>query len=88
MNTTCNHTLRSTVDVLTHFFDVLQPCLLDKVVSLIAWAIRRGNEQLARTGTECLQIVVMSNGAKFTEASWTTVTSIIKQLFTDTAPQV
>ena len=87
MNTTCNHALRSVVDVVTMYFDVLQDVLLKETFDLLKWCIHKSNEQLARTGTECLHIIVMSNGTKFTDASWQLACELITGLFDTTAPK-
>ena len=73
--------------MLSRYFSVLQPCLLKKVVSILQWAIKQNNEQLARTGTECLQIVVMNNGSQFTQDSWNVISAALRDLFVTTSPQ-
>lgn len=86
LNTTCNHALRSIVDVVSQYFDELQDVLLGDVFDLLHWCIHKNNEQLARTGTECLHILVMNNGVKFTDASWKLAIASIKNFFDSTAP--
>jgi hypothetical protein len=120
MNTTCNHALRSIVDVVTEHFGVLQDVILADLFGLLQWCVHRDNEILARcgeldwekiigfflfffffaqpqkfiflfglrTGTECLHILVMNNGAKFTDKSWELFCTTVKSLFASTAPQV
>lgn len=87
MNTTCNHALRSIVDVVTMYFVVLQDVLLKETFDLLKWCIHKSNEQLARTGTECLHILVMSNGTKFTDESWQLACDLVTSLFDTTAPK-
>jgi hypothetical protein len=86
MSTTCTHALRSIVDVVSQYFDVLQGCVLKDLLSLLTWSITRENEQLARTGTECLHILVMNNGFAFTDESWQLACDCLQQLFTATEP--
>eukprot|EP00053_Salpingoeca_punica_P019678 m.200806 g.200806 ORF g.200806 m.200806 type:complete len:1530 (-) comp17699_c1_seq2:138-4727(-) len=86
MNTTCNHALRSVIDVISQFFQVLQNDLLEDVFQLLEWCIHRDNEQLARSGTECLLILVMNNGGNFTDNSWQMLCNTIQRLFVSTAP--
>jgi len=87
MNTTCNHALRSIVDVVTMYFVVLQDVLLKETFDLLKWCIHKSNEQLARTGTECLHILVMSNGTKFSDESWQLACDLVTSLFDTTAPK-
>eukprot|EP00054_Salpingoeca_dolichothecata_P019245 m.119519 g.119519 ORF g.119519 m.119519 type:complete len:1767 (+) comp23182_c0_seq1:115-5415(+) len=87
MNTTCNHALRSVVDVISQYFDTLQDVLLKDMFNLLSWCIKRNNEQLARAGTECLHILVMNNGFKFTDDSWQVAIGCITDLFEQTCPQ-
>lgn len=87
MNTTCNHALRSIVDVVSHFFDNLQDVLLEDTFDLLQWCIHKDNEQLARTATECLHILVMNNGLRFTDSSWELTCNFIKNFFETTAPK-
>jgi brefeldin A-inhibited guanine nucleotide-exchange protein len=87
MNTTCNHALRSIVDVVSVFFDKLQDVLLKDTFALLEWCIHRDNEQLARTATECLHILVMNNGVKFSDGSWEITVNFIRKFFDTTAPK-
>ncbi|EDQ86494.1 uncharacterized protein MONBRDRAFT_33770 [Monosiga brevicollis MX1] len=86
MSTTCTHALRSIVDVVSQFFDTLQECVLPDLLKLLEWSILQESEQLARTGAECLHILVMSNGFNFTDASWSAICDCLKSLFTNTKP--
>lgn len=69
MTTTCNHALYAIVDVFTQYFDVLGPLLLGELYSQLHWCVQQDNEQLARSGTNCLENLVNSNGHKFDEVS-------------------
>eukprot|EP00730_Choanoeca_flexa_P014367 TRINITY_DN6260_c0_g1_i1.p1 TRINITY_DN6260_c0_g1~~TRINITY_DN6260_c0_g1_i1.p1 ORF type:complete len:1256 (+),score=488.56 TRINITY_DN6260_c0_g1_i1:453-3770(+) len=86
MSTTCTHALRSVVDVVSQYFDVLQGCVLKDLLAYLTWSITRENEQLARTGTECLHILVMNNGFAFTDESWSLACDCLKNLFEATEP--
>lgn len=50
MNTTCNHALRSIVDVISQYFETLQDDLLEDMFGLLCNCIHRDNEALARSG--------------------------------------
>lgn len=87
MSTTCTHALRSIIDVVSQFFSNLENCVIDELFSLLRWCIQQENEQLARTGTECLHILVMSNGFSFQDSTWELAVTTISNLFEDTAPR-
>eukprot|EP00047_Mylnosiga_fluctuans_P017396 m.61060 g.61060 ORF g.61060 m.61060 type:complete len:1686 (-) comp7058_c0_seq3:111-5168(-) len=87
LSTTCTHALRSIVDVLTQYFSVLQGALIGEMLQQLEWCIcDAGNEQLGRAGTECLHIMVMNNGAQFTDASWDLLCKAIARMFALTMP--
>lgn len=44
------------------------------------------NEQLARSGTNCLENFVNSNGPSFTPEVWQKTCDCIKEIFSDTKP--
>ena len=81
MSTTCTLALRSIIDVVSQFFDILQGCVLAELLTLLEWCITRHNESLARTGTECLHILVMNNGFNFTDDSWAATCTSLQRLF-------
>ena len=87
MSGTCSLALRSIVDVVSMHFGVLQEVLLPEVFTLLKWCINKDQEDLARTGTECLHILVMNNGGKFSEKSWELTTELLKDLFVSTTPK-
>lgn len=65
---------------------MLQNELLEDMLQLLQWCIHKKNECLARTGTECLHILILSNGTNFTERSWKLTCDCLKYLFESTAP--
>ncbi|KAF7260159.1 hypothetical protein EG68_02413 [Paragonimus skrjabini miyazakii] len=86
MNTTCNHTLFSVVDVFTQFYDVLSPILLDEVYSQLRWCCLQEHEQLARSGTSCLETLILSTGKRFSHEIWERTVQLIVGLFEATVP--
>ncbi|CAG2172912.1 unnamed protein product [Oppiella nova] len=87
MTTTCNHALYSVIDVFTQYFDTLSPLLLSDVYSQLLWCVRQQNEQLARSGTNCLENLVISCGMKYTEQTWLKTADCILEMFESTLPQ-
>lgn len=45
------------------------------------------NEQLARSGTNCLENLVVSNGEKFTNEMWEKTCKCIEDIFASTLPE-
>lgn len=86
MNTTCNHTLFSIVDVFTQFYDVLSGILLDDVYGQLRWCCLQEHEQLARSGTSCLETLVLSTGNRFTYEIWERTVQLIVGLFEASVP--
>lgn len=86
MTTTCNHALYAIVDVFTQFFDMLGPLLLQDLYSQLQWCVQQNNEQLARSGTNCLENLVISNGSKFEKDTWDATCSCILEIFKQTLP--
>uniref|UniRef100_A0A8W4FQ36 ADP ribosylation factor guanine nucleotide exchange factor 1 n=1 Tax=Sus scrofa TaxID=9823 RepID=A0A8W4FQ36_PIG len=64
MTTTCNHALYAICDVFTQYLEVLSDVLLDDIFAQLYWCVQQDNEQLARSGTNCLENVVILNGFK------------------------
>ncbi|EDV23139.1 uncharacterized protein TRIADDRAFT_36208 [Trichoplax adhaerens] len=87
MTTTCNHTLYAICDVFTQYFDVLSQVLLDDIFVLLNWCVEQDNEQLARSGTNCLENLVVSNGSRFTVTQWDKTCSCIEKIFSNTLPR-
>lgn len=86
MTTTCNHALYAIVDVFTQYFDTLGPLLLEDLYSQLHWCVQQDNEQLARSGTNCLENLVISNGLKFTGETWDKTCQCMVDIFTATIP--
>ncbi|XP_076264030.1 ADP ribosylation factor guanine nucleotide exchange factor Sec71 [Rhynchophorus ferrugineus] len=86
MTTTCNHALYAIVDVFTQYFDVLGPLLLEDLYAQLHWCVQQDNEQLAKSGTNCLENLVNSNGHKFTEATWEKTCQCMLDIFNSTIP--
>lgn len=86
MTTTCNHALYAIVDVFAQFFDILGPLLLKDLYNQLQWCVQQNNEQLARSGTNCLENLVISNGAKFNQETWNYTSNCILEIFKSTLP--
>lgn len=86
MTTTCNHALYAVVDVFTQYFEVLSDVLLEDMFSHLLWCVQQDNEQLARSGTNCLENLVVSNGSQFSPEMWQRACRCIKDIFTSTVP--
>ncbi|XP_015179780.1 PREDICTED: brefeldin A-inhibited guanine nucleotide-exchange protein 1 [Polistes dominula] len=86
MTTTCNHALYAIVDVFSQFYDTLGPLLLGQLYSQLLWCVQQDNEQLARSGTNCLENLVISNGIKFDEETWDNTCRCILDIFESTLP--
>lgn len=86
MTTTCNHALYAIVDVFSQFYDILGPLLLEQLYSQLLWCVQQDNEQLARSGTNCLENLVISNGIKFDEQTWEKTCQCVLDIFESTLP--
>ncbi|KAG7208279.1 hypothetical protein KM043_014522 [Ampulex compressa] len=86
MTTTCNHALYAIVDVFSQFYDTLGPLLLEQLYSQLLWCVQQDNEQLARSGTNCLENLVISNGIKFDEQTWEKTCRCVLDIFESTLP--
>jgi len=86
MTTTCNHALYAIVDVFTQYFEELSDVLLDDMFSHLIWCVQQDNEQLARSGVNCLENLVMSNGQKFTKEIWCKTSDCIRKIFESSIP--
>ena len=86
MTTTCNHALYAIVDVFTQYFDILGPLLLKDLYCQLHWCVQQNNEQLARSGTNCLENLVISNGLKFSDDTWDETCQCILDIFHSTLP--
>ncbi|XP_061780731.1 brefeldin A-inhibited guanine nucleotide-exchange protein 2 [Nerophis lumbriciformis] len=88
MTTTCNHALYAICDVFTHFYQPLSEILLADIFTQLQWCVRQDNEQLARSGTNCLENLVILNGEKFSPEVWDITCSCMLEIFQNTSPQV
>ncbi|XP_071174022.1 brefeldin A-inhibited guanine nucleotide-exchange protein 1-like isoform X5 [Mytilus edulis] len=86
MTTTCNHALYAIVDVFTQYYSVLHTVLLDELYNQLHWCVKQDNEQLARSGINCLENLVISNGTKFSPDVWHKTCVIMLDIFKDTIP--
>ncbi|KAK8729377.1 hypothetical protein OTU49_008796 [Cherax quadricarinatus] len=86
MTTTCNHALYAIVDVFTQYFEVLSPMLLEDLYTQLRWCVQQDNEQLARSGTNCLENLVISNGPKLSPTTWGKTCQCLLDIFHSTLP--
>ncbi|XP_071487051.1 brefeldin A-inhibited guanine nucleotide-exchange protein 1-like [Diadema antillarum] len=87
MMTTCNHALFAIVDVFTQYFDVLKDTLLEDLLQQLLWCVQQDNEQLARSGTNCMEQLVISNGRDFQPELWDRICACMLEIFKSTIPQ-
>uniref|UniRef100_A0A1A7YY29 ADP-ribosylation factor guanine nucleotide-exchange factor 1(Brefeldin A-inhibited) n=1 Tax=Iconisemion striatum TaxID=60296 RepID=A0A1A7YY29_9TELE len=88
MTTTCNHALYAICDVFTQYFESLNSLLLDDILAQLYWCVQQDNEQLARSGTNCLENVVILNGEKFSLETWDKTCNCMLDIFKTTIPHV
>uniref|UniRef100_A0A4W3GFF6 ARF guanine nucleotide exchange factor 1 n=1 Tax=Callorhinchus milii TaxID=7868 RepID=A0A4W3GFF6_CALMI len=88
MTTTCNHALYAICDVFTQYFEVLSDILLDDIFAQLYWCVQQDNEQLARSGTNCLENVVILNGEKFLPETWDKTCNCMLDIFKTTIPHL
>lgn len=86
MMTTCNHALFAIVDVFSQYFPVLSSILMDDLLKQLLWCVQQDNEQLARSGTNCLEHMVISNGENFNSENWDQVCKCMLEIFRNTIP--
>uniref|UniRef100_A0A8W4F657 ADP ribosylation factor guanine nucleotide exchange factor 2 n=1 Tax=Sus scrofa TaxID=9823 RepID=A0A8W4F657_PIG len=88
MTTTCNHALYAVCDVFTQFYEALNEVLLSDIFAQLQWCVKQDNEQLARSGTNCLENLVISNGEKFSPAVWDETCNCMLDIFKTTIPHI
>ncbi|CAN2389838.1 Dimerisation and cyclophilin-binding domain of Mon2, partial [Pristimantis euphronides] len=88
MTTTCNHALYAICDVFTQFYEALNSVLLSDIFTQLHWCVKQDNEQLARSGTNCLENLVILNGEKFSPEVWDQTCSCMLDIFRTTIPSV
>ncbi|XP_053102736.1 brefeldin A-inhibited guanine nucleotide-exchange protein 2 isoform X1 [Hemicordylus capensis] len=88
MTTTCNHALYAICDVFTQFYEALNEILLPDIFAQLHWCVKQDNEQLARSGTNCLESLVILNGQKFSPEVWDQTCNCMLEIFKTTIPHV
>ncbi|XP_075702291.1 brefeldin A-inhibited guanine nucleotide-exchange protein 2 isoform X2 [Rhinoderma darwinii] len=88
MTTTCNHALYAICDVFTQFYEALNSVLLSDIFTQLHWCVKQDNEQLARSGTNCLENLVILNGEKFSPEVWDQTCNCMLDIFRTTIPSV
>ncbi|NWZ65422.1 BIG2 protein, partial [Acrocephalus arundinaceus] len=88
MTTTCNHALYAICDVFTQFYEALHEILLPDILAQLHWCVKQENEQLARSGTNCLENLVILNGQKFSPEVWGQTCNCMLEIFKTTIPHV
>uniref|UniRef100_A0A669P153 ADP ribosylation factor guanine nucleotide exchange factor 2 n=1 Tax=Phasianus colchicus TaxID=9054 RepID=A0A669P153_PHACC len=88
MTTTCNHALYAICDVFTQFYEALNEILLPDILAQLHWCVKQENEQLARSGTNCLENLVILNGQKFSPEVWGQTCNCMLEIFKTTIPHV
>jgi len=53
---------------------------------MLQWCVAQDNEQLARSGTNCLENLVISNGNKFSTEAWDQTCTCMLDIFKSTIP--
>ncbi|XP_059351895.1 brefeldin A-inhibited guanine nucleotide-exchange protein 2-like isoform X2 [Daphnia carinata] len=86
LTTTCNHALYAMVDVITQYFDLIGSLLMDDFIAQLLWCVTQENEQLARSGVNCLENLVISNGPKLGDDSWLRICGCVDDIFHLTLP--
>ncbi|CAK8690782.1 unnamed protein product [Clavelina lepadiformis] len=84
--TTCNHALFAICDVFTQYYEALAPTLLPDVYNQLLWCVEKENEQLARSGVNCLENLILSNGSKFTLETWKLSCETMQNVFKQVSP--
>nr|CAB3222754.1 brefeldin A-inhibited guanine nucleotide-exchange protein 1 [Phallusia mammillata] len=85
--TTCNHALFAICDVFTQYYDILYESLLSDVYNQLIWCVEKENEQLARSGVNCFENLILSNGKKFDEPTWKLSCDTMLKVFRQVSPQ-
>ncbi|CAF0723278.1 unnamed protein product [Brachionus calyciflorus] len=86
MTTTCNHALYAIVDVFSQYYDTISSILVDDLYTQLKWCVKQDNEQLARSGTNCFENFVITNGVKFSEDVWRKTCACLCDIFNSTIP--
>ena len=86
MTTTCNHALYALIDVFTQYFNILASSQFQQVLDQLVWCVQQENEQLAVSGTNCLENLVIYNGALFSAHFWDTTIEYLWKIYNFTEP--
>jgi brefeldin A-inhibited guanine nucleotide-exchange protein len=86
MTTTCNHALYAIVDVFTQYYETMNEVLIEDFYTHLKWCIKQDNEQLARSGTNCFENFIISNGVKFSQDVWKKTCLALAEIFKFTLP--
>ena len=87
MTTTCNHALYALIDVFTQYFNILATSQFQQVLDQLVWCVQQENEQLACSGTNCLENLVIYNGGLFSAHFWDTTIEYIWKIYNLTEPK-
>ncbi|CAF1498387.1 unnamed protein product [Adineta ricciae] len=88
MTTTCNHALYAIVDVCSQFYDDIPESLVNDLYCQLRWCVNQDNEQLAKSGTNCLENFVIACGQRFTPTIWQKTCTCILEVFRSTLPEM
>lgn len=69
------------------FWQAAHPCVCEAHVFWSCSVFSADNEQLARSGTNCLENLVILNGEKFSPEVWDITCSCMLEIFQNTSPQ-
>eukprot|EP00123_Amoebidium_parasiticum_P018333 comp24173_c0_seq4/m.44178 comp24173_c0_seq4/g.44178 ORF comp24173_c0_seq4/g.44178 comp24173_c0_seq4/m.44178 type:complete len:1844 (-) comp24173_c0_seq4:350-5881(-) len=86
INTTCHHALFAVLDIFGNYFDQLAGILLEDLLDRILWCTTQGSEQLARSATQGIQVLLANNGDRFTPAMWDVCVRGIQTMFDSSTP--
>lgn len=86
MTTTCNHALYAIIDVFSQYFETISPILIDDLYIHLKWCVKQNNEQLARSGINCLENFAITNGERFSPEVWKKTCDCLTEIFSSTIP--
>ncbi|CAF4349292.1 unnamed protein product, partial [Adineta steineri] len=76
------------VDVCSQFYDDIPESLVIDLYSQLKWCVNQDNEQLAKSGTNCLENFVIGCGQRFTPDIWQRTCTCILEVFRSTIPEM
>lgn len=86
MTTTCNHALYAIIDVFSQYYETISLILIDDLYTHLKWCVKQDNEQLARSGINCLENFVITNGEKFSAEVWNKTCDCLSEICRSTIP--